>query len=72
MAEQTPRVYIAYTATDLYDHAKVVWDQLHKLRWVGADHRDFAASGLPPVEWCREKVCGVTFRANHASNVSHG
>jgi hypothetical protein len=55
------KVFISYTGQDLAAHANVVVASLRRMEWVAVDHRDWAPTGRPSVQACREKLaeCSV-------------
>ena len=50
------RVFIAYTGEDLSEFADEVVNVVRRLQWTPIDHRDWAPSGRPSVQECRERV----------------
>ncbi len=53
-----PRVFISYTGEDLAEFADEVVKVVRRLQWIPIDHRDWAPSGSPSVQECRERVVG--------------
>ena len=55
------KVFISYTGEDLSSHADVVIGVLRRMEWIAVDHRDWAPTGQPSVQACRDKVseCAV-------------
>jgi len=56
MAQETPRVFISYTAQDLLAFADEVAAHVVRMQWAVSNHRDWAGDGRLAVEACLDEV----------------